>query len=106
MEWKGESFNTHHHYNQALFGQAHILSHEIITDNQELVRTIREGKVVENTKIWLDADRPIISLLKTKAQLSNLCWNPFHVRKENDLIFSYYCSFGKKKPKPLLLYKL
>lgn len=50
MEWKGESFNTHHHYNQALFGQAHILSHEIITDNQELVRTIREGKVVENTK--------------------------------------------------------
>lgn len=41
---------AHHHYNQALFGQAHILSHEIITDNLELVRTIREGEVIENTK--------------------------------------------------------
>lgn len=36
--------HAHHHYNQALFGQAHILSHEIITDNLELVRTIREGR--------------------------------------------------------------
>lgn len=98
-----EKERAHHHYNHSLFGLAYIVlwnHHRQLRARQD--HQEREGR--RKYKMWLDADRPFISLLRLKKNCPKTLPKSFQCQKRKWLIFLNYYSSGEKTPKTLLLH--